>query len=376
MVTVTHAKNVAIADDPKAAAAGEVLPSDWNAAHVVTGARTVLSANTNYYVTTTGSDSNDGSISHPWATIQHAMNVVTSTLDVAGFTVIINVGAGTFAGTGFAGGVGQGFVQIRGAGPSSTTIQNGPNDGVLNFGEAISSYLPLSWTFSIDGATFGLTSSVYAVIAFESPGGYLIVGTVTASASVGVTIALDLNSNVGFNLFNTCTVVTRGDTPFTITAPSLNAQTQSMWLLALGARVWDTGNWTITNTPNFVAAPFLYVGADCLYTSLSNNLTFTGSIQGETAVVVGGCVAVSSLPSGGVILADSASSVIVNNPIFTSSGPFSFAGAFSKSGLPATTDFGNGGYGAGLWGVFKDTSGGGVYLAYNDAGTIKKVALT
>ena len=34
-LTVTHAKVSAIADDPAASAAGEVLPSDWNAAHTV-----------------------------------------------------------------------------------------------------------------------------------------------------------------------------------------------------------------------------------------------------------------------------------------------------------------------------------------------------
>lgn len=46
-------------------------------------------------------------------------------------------------------------------------------------------------------------------------------------------------------------------------------------------------------------------------------------------------------------------------------------GVTSKAGLPATSDLP-----AGTAGVFKDTSGGGVYLAYNDAGVIKKVALT
>ena len=30
----------------------------------------------------------------------------------------------------------------------------------------------------------------------------------------------------------------------------------------------------------------------------------------------------------------------------------------------------------GVWTVVKDTSGGGVYVAYNEAGTINKVALT
>jgi hypothetical protein len=37
-VTVTHTKVSAIADDPVAQAAGEVLPSDWNAAHTISGA--------------------------------------------------------------------------------------------------------------------------------------------------------------------------------------------------------------------------------------------------------------------------------------------------------------------------------------------------
>jgi hypothetical protein len=52
--------------------------------------------------------------------------------------------------------------------------------------------------------------------------------------------------------------------------------------------------------------------------------------------------------------------------------PISFQApmAVIKSVLPANTDIPQSTYG-----VFKDTSGGGVYLAYNDGGTIKKVAL-
>jgi hypothetical protein len=45
--------------------------------------------------------------------------------------------------------------------------------------------------------------------------------------------------------------------------------------------------------------------------------------------------------------------------------------AKSKSGAPTTTDIP-----AGLAAVYKDTSGGGVKLYYNDAGTLKSVALT
>ncbi len=50
--------------------------------------------------------------------------------------------------------------------------------------------------------------------------------------------------------------------------------------------------------------------------------------------------------------------------------PGEFVGV-KKAGLPANTDFINN-----VFGVLKDTSGGGVYICYNDAGTLKKVALT
>lgn len=46
-------------------------------------------------------------------------------------------------------------------------------------------------------------------------------------------------------------------------------------------------------------------------------------------------------------------------------------GVVQKSGLPTNADLLEG-----TSGLFKDTSGGGVYLAYNDGGTVKKVALT
>ena len=42
-----------------------------------------------------------------------------------------------------------------------------------------------------------------------------------------------------------------------------------------------------------------------------------------------------------------------------------------QAGLPTVTNLASG-----QWGVFKDTSGGGVYVAYNDGGTIKKAAMT
>src|SRR5690348_223214 len=102
MPTVTHAFNCNIADDPAAAAKGEVLISHWNAEHVVSGVRTALTGNANYYVSATGSDSHGGtnSTTDAWATIQHAIDFIASNLDLAGFILTINIGPGTFSGFG------------------------------------------------------------------------------------------------------------------------------------------------------------------------------------------------------------------------------------------------------------------------------------
>ena len=45
-VTITHAKVSAIADDPGSSAAGEILPSDWNDDHSVTGTIDVANGGT------------------------------------------------------------------------------------------------------------------------------------------------------------------------------------------------------------------------------------------------------------------------------------------------------------------------------------------
>ena len=54
-VVVTHTKVSAIADDPVASAAGQVLPSDWNANHTLTGVGTMAEQNANSVTITGGS---------------------------------------------------------------------------------------------------------------------------------------------------------------------------------------------------------------------------------------------------------------------------------------------------------------------------------
>jgi hypothetical protein len=59
-------------------------------------ARTLATGNVNLYVATTGSDSNPGTSGSPFQTIQHAVNVLLSSIDGNGFTATVNIAAGTY----------------------------------------------------------------------------------------------------------------------------------------------------------------------------------------------------------------------------------------------------------------------------------------
>lgn len=64
------------------------------------GTREVLTANRTYYVRTDGSDSNTGranTAAGAFLTVQKAIDVVSSQIDTAGYTVTISIGAGTYS---------------------------------------------------------------------------------------------------------------------------------------------------------------------------------------------------------------------------------------------------------------------------------------
>src|SRR5262245_10469316 len=119
-VSLKHRFHSAQPDDPDATL---IRPSNWNDEHNLTGTpgtslgfdgsgnatetspggRTTITGHHDYYVATTGSDSNTGSVGSPWLTVQHAVNYVAANLQIApnDFTaeVYINVADGTYTTT-------------------------------------------------------------------------------------------------------------------------------------------------------------------------------------------------------------------------------------------------------------------------------------
>lgn len=72
--------------------------TNWTFLCDLSAFRLRLTGNANYYVATTGNDSNNGSIGSPWLTIQHAVSVIQNAVDLSGFTININVADGTYTG--------------------------------------------------------------------------------------------------------------------------------------------------------------------------------------------------------------------------------------------------------------------------------------
>lgn len=92
-----------------------------------------LTTNASFYVSTTGNDVNNGSSSSPWRTIQHAVTWIASNVDMAGNSIGLNIGSGTFAGFASDQGawLGNTEIGISGAGSASTFIQCLPSGNAI-----------------------------------------------------------------------------------------------------------------------------------------------------------------------------------------------------------------------------------------------------
>jgi len=134
----------------------------------------ILTANTSYFIRTTGSDTTgDGTAAKPWATIQHAMDTVAATVEGGGFIVIFDIGAGSFAGLGAKNIVGVSFLFLNGAGRTLTTIVSGDNDGVYNTGDCLDFETPVDYSVCFDNMTLAPSIAGTGGIVCQCPGQFI-----------------------------------------------------------------------------------------------------------------------------------------------------------------------------------------------------------
>lgn len=85
--------------------------------------REVLAANVDFYVSTTGSDSNPGTSGSPWATLQHAFDWIAANIDMGAFNVIVQLADGTYDGfTQATSPIGSGILQVTGHSGNSSLV--------------------------------------------------------------------------------------------------------------------------------------------------------------------------------------------------------------------------------------------------------------
>lgn len=241
--------------------------------------RILLTANPTYYVRTTGNDSNVGSLANPWLTLQHAMHVVATTLDICGFFVTIDIGAGTFVGVDVESCVGGGVVLFNGAGTASTTVTNSATGGAVNIGNDTNIRIAgasSNTALAIDNLTITGNDAPGNVAAINCISGALLylgnptsfTGSLKFDTITSQNIVLTWGAS---QVINVCTAVEIVN-PAGPSAASfyVEASANSTY------QEWATVN-TLTGTPTFYS---FYIGLDGGLIYLDAN-SFVGSIVGR-----------------------------------------------------------------------------------------------
>jgi hypothetical protein len=220
--------------------------------------RTRLTANTTFYVSTTGSDSNNGLASTtPWLTLQHAATTIQNNYDLAGFTATVSVADGTYS--------------------AGVTI-NGPFVGSKGVGSVIflgDTTTPTNCIISLAGNCFGASGgATYSVSGFQ----------LASSGSYGINP--DGNgSEISYSLMNfgACSVAHVGvgvDARASCTGNyTISGNSTYHWFaggsgsdVAVGAQTI-----TLTGTPAFSGA---FANATNASSIIINGATFSGSATG------------------------------------------------------------------------------------------------
>jgi hypothetical protein len=268
-LTVTHSTVVVVPDD----GTSPVGTDEWNDDHAITGtvgpdvgARELLTANRTYYVRTDGSDSNTGlanTAGGAWLTLQHAMDTIAATIDMAGFEVVISIGAGTFDGLYVKPCVG-GFVQFVGSGVASTTV--GPETGV-----GLGCFLSATADFSVNEMTIDPGATYAGIYLYGICTCFL--GTLDQqSGDLGFT-----NSNGSWCIY----IESLSNLAIGNATIDVSGTWDMCFYLGGACNVLDFAAWTMTGTPSFATA-FIFNNAGRY---IRGDSTFTGAATGQRYIV-------------------------------------------------------------------------------------------
>lgn len=242
----------------------------------IAGGREILMANRTYYVRTDGSNSNNGlanTSGGAWLTVQKAMDVIASSIDLAGFTVTVQIGDGTYtSGVALKPWTGGGALVFQGnhTTPANVFISTSAVDCFQNKLGA------LPGTVTIKDLKLGTTTS-----------GYCVVGTAPC------TIAID---NVNFATATLHIVAYTGVTIDISRNYTISGGAGAHWYCA-GALFSNMGaapTITLTGTPAFGTAfakattcGFLYCGGH-VFSGAASGPRYSADLNGVLHTASGG----------------------------------------------------------------------------------------
>ena len=255
--------------------------------------RTLLTANTDFYVSTSGNDANNGlTVGTPWLTFDHALKTLNSGYDFDGWTVTLHV-AGAFTTTLSSTGVQTGQVTpliIDGGGTASITVASGSCVQALNGASLQVQNIGLSQGSAgpIDAGLYagpGGSITGGAGLAFGVCGGTGILAN-GAGANLQMTASFSINNNIGENFASAASTATLGVSGG-ITVNITAAITYVAFVNAVGCGVI---NWPVsvtiggTGVGSTIGARYGISANGVISTTGSNPLTyFPGNVAGPVA---------------------------------------------------------------------------------------------
>jgi hypothetical protein len=256
-----------------------------------------------FTVTAVGSDSYNGlsatftgGVNGPFATIQHLLFVIANNFDTAGFNISWFAAAGSYVGAGYASTVGGGTIQGYGAGSSLTTINNGPADGVYNFGECLGVEVPVTSTLAINGVTFS-DAAGNGCLGFGVVGTNFNIGDILTGNPTDIVYTIGTSTSTGSGYISIeadCSVTTA---PGSVEIVQTGVILGQGWLVEFGAFV-NGANVTLSGSANTHEQGFAYAVYGGLILE-SGPPTYSGSAIGPRfGAQFGGQIGASDNPGG------------------------------------------------------------------------------